>query len=362
MDIVVFAAGGGNDIFSALAYIKIHLSGYRKIKLIGISGLTPFHGYPNATIELPLLKIGNIERFILGKQIYCLENKLLDFFPSEDCILMSSKYSVIEQVDNLRELFLTWHLDSASTLLRIVDFGGDILTNGKQSSIISPELDAYTLAVVTHLKEYKSNLTGCFPGVDGELPAKYLAICCKRAISKELVDRNLWHGELSQIFDKLKDIRSGNTIPNILSILKKDFSGIIKLNKKWRVGSTIVSITKQIDLDFELQDYIYNMDLPTDNPFVSIFNNEDYGILNLLDHIIDIYDDQDIIYDELRSSDLFLQYIVKDSKDSWSGKEKFLNQEIMLIDIFPTVPIENINELKEAIECSKIHTIKYTDF
>jgi hypothetical protein len=33
------------------------------------------------------------------------------------------------------------------TTVMIVDFGGDILTNGKQSTIISPELDAFSLAL-----------------------------------------------------------------------------------------------------------------------------------------------------------------------------------------------------------------------
>jgi len=44
-NLVVIAAGGGNDVFSAIAYINSHHvnKNYNKIILFGILGLTPFH-------------------------------------------------------------------------------------------------------------------------------------------------------------------------------------------------------------------------------------------------------------------------------------------------------------------------------
>ena len=61
-NIVLFAAGGGNDIFSTLAYVKAQLPqhNYQKIAIIGVLGITPFHSntpiIPNyVNVESPLI-------------------------------------------------------------------------------------------------------------------------------------------------------------------------------------------------------------------------------------------------------------------------------------------------------------------
>lgn len=44
-NIIVFVAGGGNDVFSGIAYIESFLTKYKfkKIALASILGFTPFH-------------------------------------------------------------------------------------------------------------------------------------------------------------------------------------------------------------------------------------------------------------------------------------------------------------------------------
>lgn len=91
-------------------------------------------------------------------------------------------------------------IDCNNTSIQIVDFGGDILTDKDQSSIISPELDAYTLAVVKNLSEYSSKLIVCFPGVDGELHEDYLLEYCKNnSISSIEVNTSVWLEALTLI-------------------------------------------------------------------------------------------------------------------------------------------------------------------
>lgn len=155
--VIVFAAGGGNDVFSAIAYIKAHMhQRFEEIALVCVLGFTPFHSNTIAVpgdTESPLIRPTNtMHRYLQldpPKEIICMEKliptMLQDFAPYvTKYICMSPKYSAIEQAVNLTKLFIEWNMCFDDTLLNIVDFGGDILTNGMQSSIISPELDAYT--------------------------------------------------------------------------------------------------------------------------------------------------------------------------------------------------------------------------
>jgi hypothetical protein len=83
-NIIVFAAGGGNDIFSSLAYINCHLTEYKKneknIALIGILGFTPLHTINDKLFEEPLIVPNNeMKRYLLCepiKQISCQERLL----------------------------------------------------------------------------------------------------------------------------------------------------------------------------------------------------------------------------------------------------------------------------------------------
>jgi hypothetical protein len=65
-NIVIIAAGGGNDIFSSVVYAKCILSNYPKenIAIIGILGLTPFYG-DKPTEPNIIIPNNNMKRYIL---------------------------------------------------------------------------------------------------------------------------------------------------------------------------------------------------------------------------------------------------------------------------------------------------------
>lgn len=277
-NIVVFAAGGGNDIFSAIAYINSYLANYffKEIALIGVLGFTPFHYEGELTtqglnIEHPIIQPSKeLGRYLVFPhkennitKIYSTESLipeiLLQLAPQiKKYICLSSKYSAIDQSHNIKKLFLSWGFEPQNTILNIVDFGGDILTDGNQPSIISPDLDAYTLAVVSHLSDsYKSVLSVCFPGVDGELPADYLTEICSKCIVQEKINRSSWLTSLTNLYNYLKTIRPGNTIPNMIKILDGTVTDSIPLHKTWRVGTQKFHLRKTIKINISLQFAIY---------------------------------------------------------------------------------------------------------
>lgn len=143
----------------------------------------------------------------------------------------------------------------------------------------------------------------------------------------------------------------------MLSILKGEDK--IFLNKKWRVDQCIVSVTKEIDINWSLQDRIYQFNIPVNNPFVPVFYDEDYTLLKVVDDIVDIYYKQGNVHNTWRSSDLFLQYIMKDSDGKWTGKEA--STDVMIIDIYPSLDEESIQKLKAAVSgCNNIYSVKYS--
>lgn len=62
---IIFAAGGGNDVFSAIAYIKA--TNKKNVALISVLGLTPFHCLTNDDkIEPPyIIPTSTMSRFIV---------------------------------------------------------------------------------------------------------------------------------------------------------------------------------------------------------------------------------------------------------------------------------------------------------
>jgi hypothetical protein len=336
--VILFAAGGGNDIFSTIAFSKAHLSGYEKTAFVSILGLTPFHtelpikNEPN--IELPLLKPNH--RYIINKEIKeitCME-KFIPEFTNDNYICVSPKYSPHEQASNLQKLFDEWNMTSEDTEIKVVDFGGDILTNGKQKSIISPELDAYTLCLVDALLGYKKELLVCFPGCDGELPADYLSKCCSTAF-KQLIDLNLWHKHLSIIHEKLSKYRTGNTVPNMLKIvsylLNRTSDHDIVVKKGYTVGCKKYEYQIEVNLDWSLQSYVYCFSLPYKaNIYQNIFDNKEYNLLNVFKELLAVYDGS-----REENSDFYLQYLYQDDNMEWSNKFVHPNKTtIMLIDIY----------------------------
>lgn len=316
---IIFAAGGGNDVFSAISYIKS--TNKRNVALISVLGLTPFHCLnDNDKIEpLHIIPTINMSRYIVKnppKKIFCMEslipeilNKELPEITKYACI--SSKYSAPEQAKNLSKLFESWNMLNNNTKIEIVDFGGDILTDKNQSSIISPELDAFTLAVVQNLSNYESKVVVCFPGVDGELSSDYLTDYCSNAIDSIMINNDLWLISLCSIYEQIKNYRPGNTIPNMIKILDKDDN--LNLHKHWIVNDqkfseitsnlsgshqeshetlTKISFDKKLSINWELQSHlwIFNLnDVISKNIFVTVFNSINYDLLMLKDYIIDIY-------------------------------------------------------------------------
>lgn len=120
-NIILFAAGGGNDIFSTITYAKNHLTDYNKIAIIGLLGFTPFH-HSNTTLsesqtEQPLIIPNeNMRRYLFLdplKEIYCMEKLLpeilLQVMPSiQNYVCVSPKYSAKNQAINLQKLFNEW--------------------------------------------------------------------------------------------------------------------------------------------------------------------------------------------------------------------------------------------------------------
>lgn len=214
--------------------------------------------------------------------------------------------------------------------------GGDILTDKDQSSVISPELDAYTLAVVKNLKEYKSKVIVCFPGVDGELSSEYLTEYCKIAINTILINDNLWLKSLKSIYELIESHRPGNTIPNMIKVLNKEDN--LELHKHWIINGEKVFFNKKLSINWDLQLYlwIFNLDdVIAKNVFTLPFNSINYDLLMLKDYIVNIYDKQE--NDGVQSSDLFLQYLRSDDTGKYTNKQlNYMdNERILFVDHMP---------------------------
>lgn len=322
MNTIIFAAGGGNDVFSAIAYIKATQK--KNVTLISILGLTPFHNINNGTIEPPyIIPTTTMSRYIVTnppKKIFCMESLIPTVLNDEvkHYMCISPKYSSIEQSIHLNELFKSWGMSKENTEIEIVDFGGDILTDEHQS-IISPELDAYTLAVVDKLG-YNTKVIVCFPGVDGELSAEYLTSCCNNAINIPL-NKDLWLSALLAIYETVKKYRPGNTIPNMIKVLNEQDE--LELNKHWIINQEKVMYHKKININWSLQSHLWVFDLKTlmtTNIYTTVFNQPDYDLLMLKNYIVDIYSRQ-ITNNYLKSSDLFLQYLRLDDTGKYTNKQ-----------------------------------------
>ena len=371
-NLVVIAAGGGNDVFSAIAYINAHVStkSYKNIILFGILGLTPFHTNdqikPNhINIEDPIIiPTSNMKRYIMmyePKEIYANESILPEVIKNMCPLIthyacLSPKYSAFEQAQNIRNLFEELHLHKVNTIIEVVDFGGDILTNGEQSSIISPELDAFSLAIVRNLSEFKSRIVVCFPGVDGELDKSYLKnICESKSILSESIDIELWIKQLQILYFLISTKRPGNTIPNMLNVLDslaKDNSNNYKckckckISKSWTIGKNKYTIVIKADIDMNLQNKLYYFDINIDNPFVNVFNSNNYDLVLVLDNLLDIYSKQTVNEKTVQSSDMYLQYLRKDNNGLYTNRHLIFNsdppevncisdQSIIFVNILP---------------------------
>jgi len=407
-NIIVFAAGGGNDIFSAVAYVKSYLSEYffDKIAIVGVLGFTPFHSTTplisgQLHTEPPLVRpTADMKRYLMcnppreiGNNEKLLPGLLQELAPEiTNFVCMSPKYSALEQAENLRKLFAEWDMLPDTTLINVVDFGGDILTNGLQSSVISPDLDAYTLAVAGNLtkvsdtrlaptstqtpiptlipvKPYLAKVSVCFPGIDGELPSHYLTgYCQKNSIRREVIDSTKWTTSLKQIEKYLTATgsqRMGNTIPNMISALQSFNVETaqrqkLTISKQWVVGQQKAVMTKVADINWELLQHVHMFNLSgllVDNPFVSVYNLANYELTDVVNTVLAIYKPQTKHEFTVQSSDLHLQYIRNDLYGKWSNKQLIYVkdtkpiQEVMLVDVFPPViSLSDKNKLEQEVK------------
>lgn len=377
-NLVVVAAGGGNDVFSAIAYINAQHSNktYKNIVLFGILGLTPFHTNDKIkskcvnTEEPIIIPTTNMKRYIMmkiPKEIYANES-MLPLIINNICpqityyACLSPKYSALEQAQNIRSIFLRLGLSELNTVIEIVDFGGDILTDGEQSSIISPELDAFSLAIIRNLSEYKSHIVVCFPGVDGELDKSYLEFMCEtKATHNELIDPELWNIQLKNLYNSISSTRPGNTIPNMLNVLNNNKS--CKVTKTFTIGKDKYTFTRDVDISMSLQNRIYYFDININNPFVDVFNSNNYDFALVLNNVLDIYAKQTINDQSNQLSDIYLQYLIKDlnglytnrhliyDNDNCVNQPKVVYDRTMFVDVIPrhfdkNQLLNSINELQ----------------
>lgn len=313
---VIIAAGGGNDVFTALAYAT-----QPDDIVVGVLGLTPFHtsspvdlapGYHYA--EDPIIYASpTMTRYLCcdpPKKIYCNEALLPAGTPC-----LSPKWPPSIVASTLAAYLTTLQCDATNTIVELVDFGGDILTNGEQSSIISPLLDAFSLAVV-RLLPYSKRLLVFFPGVDGELPNDYLRRWCTNPIPQTVTLPNLLRS-----WELIKKQRPGNTIPNIIAHLegRRDY----KLTKHWPGKKW----SKTLELDENLLKYGWEIDIDkVNNPFCP---TDDDDLLDRLARVEAIYQQQGVSGVQL--TDLYCSYLRKDSKGRWTNRELIDGQEVRYI-------------------------------
>lgn len=351
--VVVIGAGGGNDVFSCIAYIENTLAtpqaSYQcatpqaSYLLVGMLGLTPFH-YPEPiedsnTYTEPMIIVSSVSmsRYIPchpPKKIACMETHLAHLYPNSIC--MSTKYSIPEQTKALHSLLLERGMTPETTEIHLVDFGGDILSDGTEGSIISPELDAYSLALVESMMRlgYNASVYVCFPGVGGELSTKRLRHYLHReSVTREGIDKKAWHKSLSQILSHIKHERPGNTLPAMIGCLEGKYE--FTLHKKWHVNDKTYLWTKEVELDKDMQ-VVYRVPLPIANPYKEAIleMGDNYCLDGLLNAVVDIYSKQECTENRAQSSDLFLQYL----RD---GGNKYLSLEDSMschrVDVRPHV-------------------------
>lgn len=373
-NIIVFGAGGGNDIFSAMAYINDLNDKNPGINygLVGVLGFTPFHtNSDDCTIEPPIIKpTNNFKRYLVckpPKEIRSTECMLPNVCASivpfilDRYLVMSPKYNAQIVAEKLKVQLSKWRFDANNTLLDIVDFGGDILTNGERSEVISPGLDAFTLQVVYHLHQigFQTTINICFPGVDGELHKDYLKyMCINHAHSKRQYDPLKYIKNFDKLLEFLGPVRPANTIPNMLGILRNSENLIVQ--KRWRIKNTCIVKEFQLVIDKDLCQYIWTFD------FIEIYNHNPFAHLTMdSSDLLDRYHKIQKIYEKqsaensqediFQGSDFHLQYLRQDSDGHFSNKELIDDkQTVLIVDQFPKVlTLDDINNFSKEIQLEK---------
>ena len=131
----------------------------------------------------------------------------------------------------------------------------------------------------------------------------------------------------------------------------------IYIDKYWVINHEKVNMNRKLHMDYGLSMYIHEMELPTYNPFVSIFNSVNYSLTEVVKGIVDIYNRQKPDENSVQSCDLYLQYLRKDSAGCWTNLELNDSAEIMIVDIYPYIFSDDTKTID-----NNINILRYTDY
>ena len=114
-------------------------------------------------------------------------------------------------------------------------------------------------------------------------------------------------------------------------------------------------------MSWVLQKSVYTFDLPLYNPFVGIFESPTYDFLDIIQKIVKIYKQQSKGKNTVQSSDFHLQFLRNDLHGKWTNRDILFNsntnstpiQQVMLIDLFPSIYNTEKDRLKREMETTE---------
>lgn len=366
---LICAMGGGNDTFTALHIAKKLLDLDYNVTIYGVLGLTPFHGNETDLSNLreqPIITPTQyFKRFLMmktAKKITNTEHLIPSILKSLgleriNVKLLSSKYTPAQMAESIQRDLERSHpqLSSKEILAIGADFGADVITSG-ESTTFSPCLDASMLKMLSKLP-YEKIAMICYPGVDGELSPedlkRNLNLLQPIAISRvnptsEYIDT------LRKIYESLKNLRPGNTIPLILKVLAhSNTQGTMteSIIKKHQVNKKNFEYKYPIHLNLNIASRIYLLGVENIcklNPFVHI---EYRDLLEYFIKIMEVYDRKNLEkppshpYLSQKGSDFLLQFLRLDSDGLWTSKDLEDNTVMHLLVALESHPKEVKKEI-----------------
>lgn len=355
--VVLMAAGGGNDNFSVLPFSQYLGSQGLHTAAFGIVGFTPFHISEGA--ERPTFApTATMERHLVlgpqGRRIRSSESRIPAILgelthPLTSYGLVSPKFqpaaiarAVEREIDRLKDAH---GLSDDGVELWVLDFGGDIFSNGSVTTI-SPGLDATVLRVARELRPtLRRHIAATWLGVDGELPPELLRMILQahqgaEILRAELNPHGLWRGAFGEIFKTHMQDRLGNTIPLMNASIAADDMVEAVLRKGLRVGPVSVGQEFPVRLDPRLVRQFRLFDVEAvyqSNPFA---HYEPGDLLGRYLHIEGVYDGADAAethgYAPQRGSDFLMQYIRRNgATGAWDSTSLAPGEPVLQVLIAP---------------------------
>lgn len=340
---LIFAMGGGNDTFSALHIGKYLLDLDYKVMIYGVLGFTPFHSNETqannlreAPITVPTSYFTRLLMMKTAKKISNTEHLLPSLLNSLDLDgismkLLSSKYTPKQMAESVQEDVEKSGLFPKDILAVGLDFGADVITTG-ESTTFSPCLDATMLQMLSKLAYDKIAMI-CYPGVDGELSPdnlKHILEKLQSIAASQVNPMSEYVETLRKIYESLKNLRPGNTIPLILKVLEnsKSLHTITEsITKKHKVNKKNFVYKYPIQLDLSLASRMYLVSVENIcklNPFARI---EYRDLLEYFIKIMKVYDgansNNTLSHPYLcqKGTDFLLQFLRLDSDGQWTSKD-----------------------------------------